>query len=465
MTTTSIMKRLFRIAGTNATRATIAIASAAAFAFGARAALAQQPIVLTLGGAARLAADKSAAPEAARLRADQAQARVRQSKAAFLPNVSGDLFEGERTFNSSSFGINFADPVTGKSLFDPNGVVIGPVRMYDIRGTVEQNIYDPSAFARLKAARASSAAYGNEAAAQAQQAAGMAASVYVRVLRADAMFAARLADSTLGAELLAIARDQLDAGVGIALDVTRAQSQFASTRAQIISARNERDRARLDLHRALGLPLNAPIALADSLPGLPTNGALPTEQEATERAMRSRADLRSADAQIAAAQRQIESIKSERLPALSAFIDQGPTSNTTQHLISTYDWGIRLSVPMFDGFRREGRIEEQQAAVEELGVRKRDLSEQAAIDVSGALLDLMSARESLAATEEHLRLAEQELAQARDRFRSGVAGNADVITASLGLNAARTQVVDSRAAFQSARVALARAQGTVTELP
>ena len=457
MITTSIMKRLPAIA--------LAIVAAIALAFDAGAALAQEPLVLTLGGAARLAAEKSAGPEAARLRSDQAAARVRQAKSAFLPNISGEAIEGERTFNSASFGINFADPVTGKYLFDPNGVVLGPVRDYDIRGTVRQNIYDPSAFARLKAARASSSAYGDEASAQSQMAAGTAAAVYVRVLRADALFAARMADSTLSEELLAIARDQLNAGVGIALDVTRAQSQFAATRAQIISARNERSRARLDLHRALGLPLNAPISLADSLPGLPTNGALPTELEAIDRAMRSRADLRSADAQIAAAQRQIESIKSERLPALSAFIDQGPTSKSTQHLVSTYDWGIRLSVPIFDGFRREGRIEEQQAAVRELGVRKRDLTEQAAIDVSGALLDLMSAREELAATEEHLRFAEQELAQARDRFRSGVAGNADVITASLSLNAARTQIVDSRAAFQSARVALARAQGTVTELP
>jgi outer membrane protein len=428
-------------------------------------ALAQEPLVLTLGGAARLAADKSAGPEQARLRTDQAEARVRQQKAAFLPNVTGDISEGERTFNSASFGINFADPATGKFLFDPNGVVLGPVRTYDIRGTIRQNIYDPSAFARLKAARATSSAYGDEATAQSQQAAGLAATVYVRVLRADAQLAARLADSTLAEELLAIARDQLNAGVGIALDVTRAQSQLASTRAQIISARNERNRARLDLHRALGLPLSAQFTLADSLPGLPTNGALPTEQDATARAMKSRADLRSADAQIEAAQRQIESIKSERMPALSAFVDQGPTSKSIEHLVSTYDWGIRLSVPLFDGFRREGRIEEQQAAVHELGVRKRDLTEQAAIDVSGALLDLVSAREQLAATEEHLRLAEQELSQARDRFRSGVAGNADVITASLSLNAARTQIVDSRAAFQSARVALARAQGTVTELP
>lgn len=428
-------------------------------------ALAQEPIVLTLGGAARLAADKSAGPEQARLRTDQAEARVRQQKAAFLPNIHGDALEGEHTFNSASFGINFADPTTGKFLFDPNGQLLGPVRTYDLRGTITQSIYDPSSFARLKAARAASAAFGDEAASQSQNAAAMAAAVYVRALRADAQLAARVADSTLAEELLAIARDQLSAGVGIALDVTRAQSQLASTRAQIISARNERNRARLDLHRALGLPLSAQFTLADSLPGLPVNGALPSEQEATARAMKSRADLRSADAQIAAAQRQIESIKSERLPALSAFLDDGPTSANIGHLVPTYDWGIKLSIPVFDGYKREGRIQEQLAAVQELSVRKRDLSEQAAIDVSGALLDLVSAREQLAATEEHLRLAEQELSQARDRFRSGVAGNADVITASLSLNAARTQIVDSRAAFQSARVALARAQGTVTELP
>ena len=83
----------------------------------------------------------------------------------------------------------------------------------------------------------------------------------------------------------------------------------------------------------------------------------------------------------------------------------------------------------------------------------------------GALLDLASAKEEADAVREALRLAQQEVAQAQERFRAGVAGNADVITASLSLNSARTQMVDARAAFQSARVALAHAQGIVTELP
>jgi outer membrane protein TolC len=80
------------------------------------------------------------------------------------------------------------------------------------------------------------------------------------------------------------------------------------------------------------------------------------------------------------------------------------------------------------------------------------------------MLDIASAREQVDAARERQRLAEQEVEQARDRFRAGVAGNADVITALSSLNGARTGVVDALTAYQSARVSLARAQGTVSQL-
>ena len=71
----------------------------------------------------------------------------------------------------------------------------------------------------------------------------------MRTARSDATVQARIADSTLAVGLLGIARDQLTAGVGIALDVTRAESQLANARAQLIGARNDRNRAYLDLRR------------------------------------------------------------------------------------------------------------------------------------------------------------------------------------------------------------------------
>lgn len=426
---------------------------------------AQDAVVLTLGGAARLAAERSAPSEAARERVAQAQARVRQQRADFLPALSAALSENERTFNSASFGISFRDAATGKYLFDPNGQVVGPVRGYDVRGTARQNIADFGALARLRSAKAGASAAGADASAASQTAAAAAAVTYVRALRADAQLAARIADSTLADELVSIAKDQLAAGVGIALDVTRARSQLAATRAQLITARNERDRAHLELYRSLGLPLGSPVRLADSLLALPTDGALPSEEDATVRALHARADVRAADEQFLAGESRLSVLGAERLPTLSAFLDQGSTGSATAHLLGTYTWGLQLSVPVFDGFRREGRMDEQRSALRELDVRRRDLAQQTSIEVRGALLDLASAREQLSAAEERMALAQQELEQARDRFKAGVSGNAEVVTASLGLNAARTLMVDARASFQFARVALARSQGIVSELP
>ena len=47
---------------------------------------------------------------------------------------------------------------------------------------------------------------------------------------------------------------------------------------------------------------------------------------------------------------------------------------------------------------------------------------------------------------------------------AGVSGNADVVTASLGLNAARTLVIDALTAWHVARISLARAQGDARSL-
>jgi outer membrane protein TolC len=394
-----------------------------------------------------------------------AEARLRQQRADLLPTFAGAFSEGERTLNSAGFGLALRDPTTGSDLFNPAGQVLGPVRTWDLRATVRQSIIDFSSFARVRAAGAAVVAADADAANVSQQAAAAAAGSYVRALRADAQLAARQADSTLAEELLGIARNQRDAGMGIALDVTRAQAQLAAIRAQLIAARTEQERARLQLHRGLGLPFDAPLTLADSLLNMPTSLSGPLEAETNERALGTRADLRMIEVQVDAAERQVTAIKAERLPTLSIFADWGSNGNSTARLLNTYSWGAQVSIPLFDGLRREGRIAEQRSAIRELDARRRDLVQQVVLEVRVALLELTSAAEQLRASDERLALADQELELARRRFTQGVAGNADVITAFLGLDAARTQMVDARAAFQSARVALALAQGVVTELP
>lgn len=429
------------------------------------------PVRLSLGEATRLAAKQSASTEVARFREQQASARITQRRADLLPNLSLNAGESGRTFNTSTFGIQFPTVPGQRPFFDPNGEIAGPTYAVDFRGHVSENLIDFGALGRIRAAKASAAAVSADVSNAAEQSATLAATAYLRALRADAQLAARVADSVLADSLLGIAREQVNAGVGVGLDVTRSQSQLASIRAQLISARNERNRARLDLLRAVNLPLDAPMVLTDSLARLPITDAPPGVPEAIQTAMRTRPDLRAADLQIRAAEQQVSAIRAERLPSLGIGADYGAitAANDKQpslsNLLRTYTWGLQVSLPIFEGGRREGRIEEQRALVGELTARRRELEQQASLDVRGALLDMASAREQVGAARERLRLGEQEVTQARDRFRAGVSGNADVITASLGLNASRTQLVDALTNYQAARISLARAQGSVTTLP
>jgi len=420
---------------------------------------------LSLGDAARLAARQNAAVVAARYRADQADARITQRRADLLPTVSAFALENGRTLNTATFGIDFPTPPGQQPVFDPAGQVEGPVNTFDMRGRFSQPVFDAGAMGQVRSARAAAEASDFDADAAADQAAAIAASAYVRAARADAQLGARIADSSLAEDLLRVAREQLRAGVGVGLDVTRAQSQLAAIRSQLITARNDRGRARLELLRTLGLPLDTRLVLTDSLAALRLDEAPPAEDDAIAQALRARADLHSVDAQLEAVERQTGAVRAERLPTISAFGDYGTIGkNGGGNLLGTYNWGVQLSLPIFDGLRREGRIEEQTALHREIDVRRRDLREQASVEVRTALLDLASAREAVSAARERVTLAEQEVSQASERFRAGVAGNADVFTASLSLNAARTQVVDALAAFQTARIALARAEGGAREL-
>lgn len=425
---------------------------------------AEQFLRLSLGDAARMAAKQSAPVEGANLRAAAARARVRQQEAALLPAVIGNASQSARTFNTSSFGIDFPSPPGQPPLFNPGGEVLGPVHTIDVRGRVSQMLLDYGAIERVRSARLSATALGADVATFGEEAGTRAATAYIHVLRSEAQLQARTADSTLANDLRGIARQQVAAGVGVALDVTRAESQLAAVRAQLIAARNERDRARLELLRALNLALDARLELTDSLSQVVTVDTAIVEQHAVDQAMRTRPDIRALDEQLQAAQQAAAAVRAERLPTVGVFGDDGVTGKKFGRLLPTYTVGVQLSLPLFDGYRRAGRFQERELQAQELSVRRQDLRQQVAVDVRGALLDVSSARQQVDASRERLRLAEQEVSQARERFRAGVAGNADVITAFQSLNGARTQLIDALTSYQSARVALARSEGSVTQL-
>jgi outer membrane protein TolC len=409
-----------------------------------------------------MAARQSRLVEMARAGTQGAEARVQEKKAAYLPEVTGSVVRGARTLNTATFGLDFPSAPGEPPLFNPNGEVVGPINNTDLRGSVSQTLLDWSALESLRSARSALEASRMREDAAAQQAAAMAGAAYVRALGAQARLGAQETDLALARELVEIAREVLAAGVGVRLDLTRAEAQEATMNARLIAAQAAAERARLSLLQVLNLPSDTPLKLVDTLQAPGRN--VPGEAEATQAALEERWDVRAADQDVAAAEMAAAATRHERLPTLRLGASDGWVGREASKVLNTYDWSLRVSIPVFNGYRTRAHIAQQEAQVQALELRREELQEQIIFQVRQALLDLQAADQQVEAVATQLRLAELEYQQARERFQEGVAGAGDVITAALRLNDARMLHVDALAASQGARVALAAAQGRATLL-
>src|SRR6266550_3143806 len=363
------------------------------------------PLRLSFADAVRLASGEVPVVALASLRTTEADARVRQARAALLPSLSVSGGWLNRTFNSKSLGIDFSFPLPSGDTATLRDL-IGPFNNYDARLNATQTLFDWSSVKRVRAA-----------------------------------------------------------GVSPAIDVTRARAQLATAQGLLLVAKNQLDRGRIDVTRALGLDPATPLAFSDSLaPSLGAADVSVQRDSGVAAALANRPELRAELARAAAARQTGSAIRAERLPKLQLAGDYGVNGKTVQKAISTRQLALQVSVPILDGFRREARLDEQDAVVRESQVRESDLRRQIAAEVDAALLDLGSAQAQQAVAREQLRLAESELSQSRERFKAGVAGNIDVITAQAGLIRARDTEIDARFAAAAARISLARAAGVARTL-
>lgn len=428
----------------------LVLAAAAVLLVPGRAAAQVAPQRLTLAGAVERATQSAPGVETARYAADEAHARVGEARARLLPSISLNGTWLNRSEDLASFGLS----VPGIPGF------IQPFNNYDARVEVTQSVFDWSSIQHLRAEQFLTVGSSAYRAAAGQEAARAAALAYLRAVRAASLLSARQADADIAAQLLSLAEAQLAAGVSAPLDVTRARTQLVAAQGALLVARNQRQKADIDLALSLGADAGATYALADTLTGDLGGSSAPADTSAAlALALDRRADLAAETATGDRARAEGRAIAAERLPRVGLEADYGPNGMTVPSTRLTQDVALVVSVPLLDGFRREARSGEQRAAEQESHVRESDLRRRIAAEVRTALLDLGSGVEQHAVAAQRLSLAVEELDEARERFASGVAGNIDVINAQSTLNLARDAEIDSRFTTAAARVSLAYAAG------
>jgi outer membrane protein TolC len=384
----------------------------------------------------------------------QLRGQAKAARSALLPNIRGDIADTEETFNLRSIGVSFGSPgVTIPSL-------VGPFNVLDVRARISQTIADFTSLNNLRSAREQARA-GELSAKDAQDLIVLAvAGAYLQVITANARLESARAQLETSNALYQQTMQQLQFGRATQLDVNRSHVEVLLDQQRLVTLQNDLAKQKINLARLTGLPADADYQLSTEIPYAPAPSL--TLDDAIKQALDQRADLKSAEAQVSAAERSLSGARAERLPSISASADYGEIGNPS-HLLPTYTISGTLSVPIWNGGRTAADIQQAEAALAQRRAELEDTRSQIVSEVRNAYLDLQAAASQVDVAQQNIDLMGQTLAEIRQRFEAGVSQNVDVVQSQESVASARLDYIDSVFAHNLAKLSLARAIGNAPE--
>jgi outer membrane protein len=403
---------------------------------------------LSLKDAIEAALDKNPNVRLYKERIEAARGVSATQLGALLPNLASSAKYNNQTFFRGSIG---GAPIASQ-----------PFDIADARGTLSQSLFSWSLIERWRASRAALAVAEGESDTTKNDTMATVALNYLEVLRNTETVAARTANVELYKELVAYIKSRQSGGMATGLDTARLETQLENERQRLELAKSDVERTKLILTNALGITFESKLILTDELkvPEEP----VPTQDAAREVAFAKRPELQAQEQRLQVSQLTLSSIKGERLPSLQAEGNYGLIGNRIDATLSTYNVGVTLSIPIFDGGQREGRIGEGRSRLLQEEIKMDMVTRQITMELREALVTLTSAKEQLRIAKDGLKSALTEVQLARERVRVLSSNTLELSNSLLSLVRARDNMIDGLFRANASRVNLARAMGQVEEL-
>ena len=181
-------------------------------------------------------------------------------------------------------------------------------------------------------------------------------------------------------------------------------------------------------------------------------------------ALRERQEWKALEEQLKSAGLEKKASSESRLPKVDFTGNWAYLGGSSTTGIPTYNYEAAVSVPLFTGGRIHAEIVRADLEIQKLQQQEDDLRNQIALDVKTALINLDSARNQVAVANLGVQLSKEEVNQARDRFKAGVANNIEVIQAQDSLARANDNQIAALYRFNQARADYARSIGQMEKV-
>src|SRR6266849_5282496 len=409
-----------------------------------------QVLRLTLDQAVGLALKQNTTAQIAILQAAQSEQDKNIARADLLPQANA-------TISDEAQKVNLLAQFGGRTPFPGFPKTLGPYQVFSAGPSFGMPVFDLTLWRRYQAARDTVNASKANSLSTREQVILLVVSQYIGTLRAVANVEASQSRVSLAQALYDQAADLQKEGVGTGIDTLRANVELQNEKQRLIEAETDRETSLYALSRLLNLDPRQAIELGDSLSFFDT--PQPEVEPSIELALAERQEWKALASQIKAAEYQKKASQDSRLPSVrfdGNFAYVGTSGNTT---LPTYTYEGSVNLPLFTGGRIHSEIVRADLEIRKLEEQRADLRNQIALDVKTALLNLQSARNEVQVANLGVQLSKEEVDQARDRFKAGVANNIEVIQAQDSLSRANDNQIVALYRFNQARADFARGIG------
>jgi outer membrane protein len=407
---------------------------------------------LTLRDAVQMALKQNPQVQIAALAAAQRRQSEAIARAGLLPEVSFQAFEREQRSNAEAL---FGRPFPGIPQH------IGPFQNFQA-GPYFSVPLDLTLWRRWQASKDNVRVAGAQEQTVREQYASLVVSQYLGSLRASADVKAAQSRVDLAQALFNQAEDLQKAGAGTGIDTLRANVELQNETQNLITAQTNLQTSLFGLGRLLNVPPGQPIELGDAVSFFQTP---PIEVDRSlEAAYTNRPEMQALRHQAQALENEKQAVYSQRLPALRfegywTYLGLTPAS-----VIPTYLYQGSVRVPLFTGGRIGAEVARAELEQKRIAQQEQDQRNAIALEVKTAIAQLEAARHEVDVASLAVKLANEEVGQARDRFQAGVANNIEIVQAQTALARANDNQIVALYRYNQARADLARATGQMQNL-
>jgi len=372
---------------------------------------------------------------------DNAAARVRSAKGAWLPSLDLSA-SGNQNFSGVPSRV---DPNTGLAVGSSSGSV-----NTSLRSSV--TLFDGfQRSADTKSARASETAADASLVNARYQQRLTTTNQFLDALAAAELVGVRQASVSRAEEQLKVSINKLNAGSATRSDSLRSRVTLGTAQLQLIQAQASLATAEAGLARLIGA--TGRVAAADDSSFYHVMSTPVDTAELRQEAESKSPQVQAAVASAAAARAGITSARSGYWPTLSLSGNVGLSGSSSRNY-SFYDSrgaSLSLSWPLFDRFQREQSINTAENSSLTAEAQAADAARQVSASLTSQLAGLDAARTQIEITQVSVRAAEEDLRVQQERYRVGASTIVDILTSQEALDQAEVDAVTARFSYLRAK--------------